>query len=108
MSDYISSKASKANSLADRLASAAEGLGIGSLYGVDDDNTLAESGVYNTHDSIRGTLAMLRSAIQADAGHIRTAAEVVDQADLEAAKEWGSRFMEESGLGGLPDDNGGQ
>lgn len=99
MGDYISSKASEANSHADRLANAAEGLSFGALYGVDDDNTLAESGVYNTHNSIRGTLATLQQALQSDAGNIRTAAEVVDQADSETANAWGNEFMEKSGLG---------
>ena len=99
MGDYISSKASEANSHADRLANAAEGLSFGALYGVDDDNTLAESGVYNTHNSIRGTLATLQQALQSDAGNIRTAAEVADQADSETANAWGNEFMEKSGLG---------
>lgn len=98
MGDYISSKTSKANSFADRIASAAEGLSIGSLYGVDDDNTLAESGVYNTCNSIRETLATLQQALRSDAENIRAAAAVIDQADYETAQAWGKEFAEKSGL----------
>lgn len=112
MGGYITSKASEANGYADRIVSAIANLNIGSLYGADDDNTLAESGVYNTHNSIKETLATLQQALQSDAGNIRTAAEAVDQADFEAAKAWveqlpvndtarawGNEFMEKSGIG---------
>lgn len=112
MGDYITSKASEANGYADRIVNAIANLNIGSLYGIDDDNTLAESGVYNTHNSIKETLATLQQALQSDADNIRTAAEVVDRADLEAAKTWmgqlpvddtakawGNEFMEKSGIG---------
>ena len=121
MGGYITSKASEANGYADRIVSAIANLNIGSLYGADDDNTLAESGVYNTHNSIKETLATLQQALQSDAGNIRTAAEAVDQADFEAAKAWveqlpvndtarawGNEFMEKSGIGSHLAEQGAQ
>lgn len=56
------------------------------LYGVDDDNTLAESGVYNSHHDLKSCGETLLASLDADAGNVQKAAEAYEAADTASAK----------------------
>lgn len=61
---------------------------FGSLHGVDDDNTLAESGIYNTAHEMKALVNKAFSALSADAAGIVSAAGVYKSADQASAGEF--------------------
>ena len=74
-----------ADTNASNISGAVSHVGIDSLAGVNDDNTLAESGIYNSAASLKQTFDTLAHALMADAGHLRDAASHFDKEDGAAA-----------------------
>lgn len=82
MDDGISSSESVAASWQGTIQS---GASMASLAGVDDDNTLAESGIYNSHGALRSSFMGLQSSLNADAANIVAAARALSAADAAAS-----------------------
>lgn len=61
------------------------GFSMGGLYGVDDDNTLAESGVYNSFNSLRDAGNNVFRSLNADASSLSAAAMSYARADSASA-----------------------
>lgn len=81
----IASKRDVANNHADNIANAASALDFPWLNGVDDDNTLAESGAYNSYHSLKSTFATLKQALETDAENLRAAAAAIEETDKQQA-----------------------
>lgn len=82
----IKSRADVANNYAGNIEGSVSSVSLRSLPGVNDDNTLAESGVYNSYNSLKVTFETLKQALVADAGNLRSAADVFGDADSSAGK----------------------
>lgn len=52
------------------------------LEGVDDDNTLAESGIYNTYTALKNTYSKTMTCLAGDGQHIEDAAYLFEDADV--------------------------
>lgn len=85
MPSTINSNVDIANNYANNIAGSVSSTSVASLAGVDDDNTLAESGVYNSFNSLRGTFETLKGALMADADNLRTAASCFESVDSQEA-----------------------
>lgn len=84
----IKSRADIASSHASNIERSVSAVSLRDLAGVDDDNTLAESGVYNSCNSLKQTFETLRQALMADAENLRAAAEVFGDADGSAGRSF--------------------
>lgn len=82
----IISKRDVANDYASNIADAASALDFPWLNGVDDDNTLAESGVYNSYHSLKSSIETLESDLQADAENLKAAAICFEEVEREDVK----------------------
>lgn len=85
MPSTINSNMDIANNYAGNIAGSVSSTSVASLAGVDDDNTLAESGVYNSFNSLRETFETLKGALMADADNLRAAASCFENADSQEA-----------------------
>lgn len=79
----IASKTDSAVSHAAELRRGGEPVPLG---GVDEDNTLAESGVYNTYSRLSGLYTEALQAMRADAANIEAAAYLLEESDSLSAK----------------------
>lgn len=59
---------------------------VADLEGVDDDNTLAESGIYNSMNALKGRFGQLLAATNADAANLESAAYALAVADASSAR----------------------
>lgn len=81
MGDYISSSKEIADGYADRIVESVSYLNPGSLDGVDDDNTLAESGLYSSYYQLKSMLEQFKQTMRAEAANLRSVASVINEAD---------------------------
>lgn len=85
MAGQIRSRHDAADNYANNLANSVSSLNLGSLYGVNDDNTLAESGVYNSYNALRSTFQQFKQVILSDAENLKAAANAIEEADSAVA-----------------------
>lgn len=81
MGDYISSSKEIADDYANRIAESVSYLDPSSLDGVDDDNTLAESGLYSTYYYLKSMLEQFKQTMRVEAANLRSAASAINEAD---------------------------
>ena len=82
MSDPIASNSGLADLWSAKLAS---NFSPEWLDGVDDDSTLAESGVYNSYHDLRAQAETALRTLNSDAFNLAAAAAAYDQADADSA-----------------------
>lgn len=81
----VRSNAALVSAHATNISGSVSDVQVDSLAGVDGDNTLAESGVYNSAASLRQTFGTLAQTLVADADRLRNAAAVFDEEDTAIA-----------------------
>lgn len=86
MAEEIKSNASNVDAYANSIENAVSAVDVGWLNGVDDDNTLAESGIYNSFYTLRDSFETFKQALMTDAGNLRAAAAAFEEADENAAE----------------------
>lgn len=86
MADEIKSNASNVDAYANSIENAVSAVDVGWLNGVDDDNTLAESGIYNSFYTLRDSFETFKQALMTDVGNLRAAAAAFEEADENAAE----------------------
>ena len=81
MAEEIKSNADIVGNYARNIEASVSDVDISWLAGVDDDNTLAESGIYNSFYTLRDSFETFKQALMTDANNLRTAAETFEAAD---------------------------